>query len=79
MQSWSDESRGGGANGFIGRELSVALVEAKYDVFALSRRAPEIAGATGRSVDVADGVSLQNAIMVSTIPKNRSIRPTPAG
>ena len=51
-----------GANGFVGRELSVALVEADYDVIALSRRAPEIAGATGRSVDVADEVALQNAL-----------------
>jgi len=51
-----------GASGFVGRELSVALVEAHYDVIALSRRAPEIAGATGRSVDVADGVSLRSAL-----------------
>ena len=51
-----------GASGFVGRELSVALVEAHYDVIALSRHAPEIAGATGRSVDVADGVSLQSAL-----------------
>jgi uncharacterized protein YbjT (DUF2867 family) len=51
-----------GANGFVGRELSVALVEARYDVVALSRRAPEIAGAEGRSVDVADGVALQSAL-----------------
>jgi uncharacterized protein YbjT (DUF2867 family) len=51
-----------GANGFVGRELSAALVEAHYDVIALSRRAPEIAGATGQSVDVADEVSLQSAL-----------------
>jgi uncharacterized protein YbjT (DUF2867 family) len=51
-----------GANGFVGRKLSVALVEAQYDVIALSRRAPEIAGATGRSVDVADEVSLQSVL-----------------
>ena len=51
-----------GASGFVGRELSVALVEAHYDVVALSRRAPEIAGATGQSVDVADEASLQNAL-----------------
>ena len=51
-----------GANGFVGRELSVALVEAHYDVIALSRRAPEITGATGRSVDVADVASLQRAL-----------------
>jgi uncharacterized protein YbjT (DUF2867 family) len=51
-----------GASGFVGRELSVALVEAQYDVIALSRRAPEIPGATGRSVDVADGASLHSAL-----------------
>ena len=51
-----------GANGFVGRELSAALVEANYDVIALSRRAPEIAGATGLSVDVADGDSLRQAL-----------------
>jgi uncharacterized protein YbjT (DUF2867 family) len=51
-----------GANGFVGRELSVALVEAQYDVIALSRRAPEIAGATGLSVDVADEDSVQNEL-----------------
>jgi uncharacterized protein YbjT (DUF2867 family) len=51
-----------GASGFVGRELSAALVKAQFDVIALSRRAPEIAGATGRSVDVADEVALQNAL-----------------
>jgi uncharacterized protein YbjT (DUF2867 family) len=51
-----------GANGFVGRQLSVALVKAQYDVIALSRRAPEIAGAEGRSVDVADEVALQGAL-----------------
>ena len=51
-----------GANGFVGRKLSVALVEGPYDVIALSRRAPEIAGAEGRSVDVADEVALQSAL-----------------
>ena len=52
-----------GASGFVGRELSVALVKAEYDVIALSRRAPEIAGAAGRAVDVADEVSLQSALV----------------
>jgi uncharacterized protein YbjT (DUF2867 family) len=51
-----------GANGFVGRKLSAALVEAHYDVIALSRRTPEIVGATGQSVDVADEVSLQSAL-----------------
>ena len=51
-----------GANGFIGRALAVALVEAQHDVLALSRRAPEIAGADGRSVDVADSTALENAL-----------------
>ena len=51
-----------GASGFVGRALSVALVATNYDVIALSRHTPEIAGATGRSVDVADGASLQSAL-----------------
>ncbi len=51
-----------GATGFVGRKLSVALVEAGYDVIALSRRAPEIAGAEGRSIDVADEMALQGAL-----------------
>ena len=51
-----------GASGFVGRELSNVLVEAQFEVIALSRRAPEIAGATGRSVDVADGASLRSAL-----------------
>lgn len=51
-----------GANGFVGRELTLALVEAQFDVIAISRRAPEIAGAEGRSVDVADEVALQTAL-----------------
>src|SRR5665213_3462060 len=51
-----------GANGFVGRELSVALVAARYDVIALSRHAPEIAGAEARSVDVADEVALRTAL-----------------
>lgn len=51
-----------GANGFVGRELSVALVGARYDVIAISRRAPEIDGVEGRSVDVADETALRSAL-----------------
>src|SRR5450755_2524940 len=51
-----------GANGFVGRRLTVALVEADYDVIALSRRAPEIAGAAGRAVDVADEAAVKVAL-----------------
>ena len=51
-----------GATGFVGRKLSVALVEAGYDVIALSRQAPEITGAEGRSIDVADEKALRGAL-----------------
>ena len=51
-----------GATGFVGRKLSIVLVEAGYDVIALSRRVPEIAGAEGRSIDVADEIALQGAL-----------------
>ena len=51
-----------GANGFVGRKLTVGLVEADYDVVALSRRVPEIAGATGRAVDVADEADVTVAL-----------------
>jgi uncharacterized protein YbjT (DUF2867 family) len=51
-----------GANGFVGRALAVALVEARHDVIALSRRAPKIAGAEGRPVDVADETALRSAL-----------------
>ena len=51
-----------GANGFVGRKLTVALVEADYDVIALSRRVPEIAGAAGRAVDVADEAGVTIAL-----------------
>jgi uncharacterized protein YbjT (DUF2867 family) len=51
-----------GASGFVGHKLSVALVEAGYDVIALSRRALEIAGAEKRSIDVADEMALREAL-----------------
>jgi len=51
-----------GANGFVGRELTVALLGANYDVIALSRHAPVIVGAEGRSVDVADEAALRSAL-----------------
>ena len=51
-----------GASGFVGRELTGALVEAHYDVVALSRRAPEIAGAIGLAVDVADEADVKTAL-----------------
>jgi uncharacterized protein YbjT (DUF2867 family) len=51
-----------GATGFVGRKLSLALVEAGYDVIALSRRAPEIAGTEGLSIDVADETALKGAL-----------------
>jgi uncharacterized protein YbjT (DUF2867 family) len=51
-----------GANGFVGRALAVALVEARHDVIALSRRAPKVPGAHGRRVDVADETALRSAL-----------------
>jgi uncharacterized protein YbjT (DUF2867 family) len=51
-----------GANGFVGRALAVALVEAGHEVVALSRRPPDIPGAQGRSVDVADQAALSSAL-----------------
>lgn len=51
-----------GANGFVGQALAAALVGAGHDVIALSRRAPEIAGAEGRSLDVADESDLLGAL-----------------
>jgi uncharacterized protein YbjT (DUF2867 family) len=51
-----------GANGFVGRALTAALVEASYDVVALARRTPDIPGATGQSVDVADEEALRSAL-----------------
>jgi uncharacterized protein YbjT (DUF2867 family) len=51
-----------GASGFVGRALSLALVDAGHQVAALSRHAPEIPGAEGRAVDVADVVALRESL-----------------
>jgi len=51
-----------GASGFVGRALLVALVDAGYDVTALSRHVAEIPGAEGRAVDVADVVALRDSL-----------------
>jgi uncharacterized protein YbjT (DUF2867 family) len=51
-----------GASGFVGRALSVALVALGHEVVACSRRRPEIPGAEVRSVDVADGAALLDAL-----------------
>ena len=51
-----------GASGFVGRKLTSALVEAHYDVVAVSRRAPDLAGATGLAVDVADEAAVKTAL-----------------
>lgn len=51
-----------GANGFVGRALVKELVTLGHEVRALSRRAPEIAGAQCRSLDVADEQAVQEAL-----------------
>jgi uncharacterized protein YbjT (DUF2867 family) len=51
-----------GANGFVGRELTAALVKAQHDVLAISRHVPVIPGAKGSSVDVGDEESLRRAL-----------------
>jgi len=51
-----------GASGFVGRKLTVALIDARHNVIALSRRAQEIDGAECRSVDVADEAALRIAL-----------------
>lgn len=51
-----------GANGFVGRALSRALVEKGFEVSAISRRAPEIDGVNGYSVDVADARALHDVL-----------------
>ena len=47
-----------GASGFVGRALSVALVEAGHAVSALSRHPPEIPGTEGIAVDVGNEAEL---------------------
>jgi len=51
-----------GASGFVGRALSVGLVAAGHEVIGLSRHRPEIPGAEGRAVDVADEAALLDAL-----------------
>src|ERR1700728_4825210 len=52
-----------GASGFVGRALCAALVESGQDVVALSRHLPDIAGAPGRAVDVADEEELYDCLV----------------
>ncbi len=51
-----------GASGFVGQALCIALVESGQDVVALSRHLPDIAGAAGRAVDVADEEELYDCL-----------------
>ena len=51
-----------GASGFVGRALVAALIDVGHDVVALARRAPQLPGAEGRAVDVADTAALREAL-----------------
>jgi uncharacterized protein YbjT (DUF2867 family) len=51
-----------GATGFVGRALVARLVVDGHDVVALGRRAPHLAGAIGRAVDVGDEAALADAL-----------------
>jgi uncharacterized protein YbjT (DUF2867 family) len=51
-----------GASGFVGRALVSALTGAGHDVVALARRTPQLPGAEGRAVDVADTDSVREAL-----------------
>jgi uncharacterized protein YbjT (DUF2867 family) len=51
-----------GATGFVGRALVARLVDDGHDVVALGRRMPDVAGATGRAVDVGHTAAVADAI-----------------
>src|SRR4051794_41387594 len=51
-----------GATGFVGRALVARLVDDGHDVVALGRRAPALAGASIRAVDVGDTAAVTAAL-----------------
>jgi uncharacterized protein YbjT (DUF2867 family) len=51
-----------GATGFVGRPLVARLLRDGHNVVALGRRAPDVAGADGRPVDVADEHAVTDAL-----------------
>ena len=52
-----------GASGFVGHALCASLVDSGQDVVALSRHPPDILGAAGRAVDVADEEALYDCLV----------------
>jgi uncharacterized protein YbjT (DUF2867 family) len=52
-----------GASGFVGRALVGALTRAGHEVVAMARSAPDLPGAEGRAVDVADGAAVRDALV----------------